>query len=386
MAEFSSWFSHETSDDIPTDDTGLLSSNSLHTDKIIHSHAAEHTSTRGGGESGVPIAVKSEHDDEVVLAMAASAAVGEGIHASVKDGLDVKADLSANPDKGVKSLPSKEVAIPSSPNEPAAELSNDQENDPDGEWRLEQVYLNEILKARNEYSLMPSTWRMHFRGIPLPEGLFYTKTQAVSHRPRIYAHSEQFDYRGAMMLRRLIDLHGRVRDLRKAERTNPESGRRIVNLVRESVRKVLHWAELDGNIAKYSSQLVANVQILEMRDADRLDMDLHIQSEMAELAVQWREIMDQVPEENRPPAPVLFGFVIFKHILFIVTLDADKPDAACHIPCQLNLSEKNQHQWNALAIMITVCWARDLFADVAKRIPNLDLEALEEGQSSDPDA
>lgn len=70
------------------------------------------------------------------------------------------------------------------------------ESDTETAWRWEQVYLNTILNARNKYTLMPSTWRMHFRGIPLPDSLFYIKTKSKSIRPKIYARTDRLEYRG----------------------------------------------------------------------------------------------------------------------------------------------------------------------------------------------
>ncbi|KAI0840763.1 hypothetical protein F5Y06DRAFT_261694 [Hypoxylon sp. FL0890] len=272
------------------------------------------------------------------------------------------------------------------PSEPSSQETN-VDYDPEEGWRYEQVFLNQILKGRDEYTLMPTTWRMHFRGIPFPEGLFYIRTQAVSVRPRIYARTDRLEYRGAIALRRLIDLHSRIRDIRKAEKQDPNSdySSQIVKQTRRRLMDALRWAELDGDIDKYKPYFPSNVRILEMEDLDRLDMDLHIQEEMNDLAEQWRRILAGVPEDERPTAPVLFGFVIFRHILFIVTVDAQDPAAVCHIPCQLNLSERNQHQWNALAIMVTVCWARDLFRRLADNfeIPGHDSGS---GRDSDPDA
>ncbi|KAI1142420.1 hypothetical protein F5Y05DRAFT_370908 [Hypoxylon sp. FL0543] len=275
---------------------------------------------------------------------------------------------------------------PSITNESSTTQETNLDYDPDEGWRYEQVFLNQILKGRDEYTLMPTTWKMHFRGIPFPEGLFYVQTQAVSVRPRIYARTDRLEYRGAIALRRLIDLHSRIRDIRKAEKQGMmgSDANQIVKQTKRRLTDALLWADLDGDIASYKSYLPSNVKILEMGDADRLDMDLRIQDEMEDLAREWRDRLADIPEEERPIAPVLFGFVIFKHILFIVTLDAENPAAICHIPCQLNLSERNQHQWNALAIMVTVCWARDLFRRVAENI------ALEDGatsgKESDPDA
>ncbi|KAI1210979.1 uncharacterized protein F4807DRAFT_421105 [Annulohypoxylon truncatum] len=261
-----------------------------------------------------------------------------------------------------------------------------QDYDPEDGWRYEQVFLNQILRGRDEYSLMPSTWKMHFRGVPLPEGLFYIKTHAISVRPRIYARTDRLEYRGAIALRRLMDIHGRIRDIRKAktDATQDEDERRIVKHIRARVQDALRWAELDGDIAKYSNTLPPNVRLIEMYEADKDNMHISIQNSMAEMAASWREKLERVPEDQRPVPPVIFGLVIFKHILFIVTLDSKDPEASCHIPIQVNLSENNQNQWNALAIMVTICWARDLFADVANRIPDLLLEAP--SADSDPDA
>lgn len=82
------------------------------------------------------------------------------------------------------------------------EDGTDSESDPDTAWRREQIYLNTILNARNKFTLMPSTWRMHFRGIPLPDSLFYIKTKSKSIRPRIYARTDRLEYRGTWRSRR----------------------------------------------------------------------------------------------------------------------------------------------------------------------------------------
>ncbi|XDG09441.1 hypothetical protein ABKA04_009056 [Annulohypoxylon sp. FPYF3050] len=252
-------------------------------------------------------------------------------------------------------------------------------------WRYEQVFLNQILRARDEYSLMPSTWKMHFRGVPLPEGLFYIKTNPVATRPRIYARSDRLEYRGARALRRLMDMHGQIRDIRKAktDATQDEDERRIVKHIRGKIQAALRWAELDADIARFSDTLPPNVRLIEMYEADKDNMHIPIQRSMSEVATSWRERLELIPSDQRPVSPVIFGLVIFKHILFIVTLDSQDPEATCHIPIQVNLLEKNQNQWNALAIMVTICWARDLYADVTNKIPGLLSDAPK--AESDPD-
>ncbi|KAI1505376.1 hypothetical protein F5X99DRAFT_279059 [Biscogniauxia marginata] len=294
------------------------------------------------------------------------------------------------------SSPSPSITSVSSVEETESEV------EPEEGWRLEQVYLNQILNARNEYTLMPSTWRMHFRGIPLPEGLFYNKTKSESSRPRIYARSERFEYRGATALRKLMDVQARVTDIRNEQTTllqdlNMKASRKrrrnralIADIVKQLRRKLIHaitWAQLDGDLAKYGNQLPPNIRIIELKDAEQSkspDSDQLIQRRMCGLAEEWRNNVQQIPAEERPTPPVLFGFVIFKHIIFIVTLDAADPDAICHIPCQLNMSEVTQYQWNALALMVTICWARDVQMATVSKMPNL--TSAEGGDSSDPDA
>ncbi|XXG98430.1 mitochondrial import receptor subunit tom20 [Hypoxylon texense] len=264
--------------------------------------------------------------------------------------------------------------------------------------RYEQVFLNTILGARDEYSFMPTSWRMHFRGVPLPDSLFYVQTQQRSLRPRIYAHSEKYEYRGARTLRKLMQLHERIREYRNRQATYPTPPRDYESTLGGRIRKeltdALRWADLDAKTAKYTADFPTNVMILEMSDADRLDMDWHIQRAMTERAELWRAIFEPIPEDDRPMVPVIFAFVIFKHIVSIVTLDGDDLYAICHIPIQLNLSEENHYQWNALAIMVTICWGRDLYEDLIedmrklKKWPALleDSEPSDNEKESDPDA
>ncbi|KAI5919466.1 hypothetical protein F4810DRAFT_686935 [Camillea tinctor] len=297
---------------------------------------------------------------------------------------------------------------PGPPSPSSSSSSSDEESESESEfepgqgWRREQVYLNQILNARNEFTLMPSTWRMHFRGIPLPDGLFYNKTKSQSSRPRIYARSDRFEYRGAMALRRLMDVQARVTDIRneqisialdlnmRASRKRRRNRALVADIVKQLRRKLTHaitWAQLDGDLAKYGNQLPPNVRVIELNDAQssrRPDSDLLIQRRMADLGNEWRQKVQGIPEKERPTPPVLFGFVIFKHIIFIVTLDGADPEAICHIPCQLNMSEVTQYQWNALALMVTICWARDVLMAAISQMPNLASAEVED--SSDPDA
>ncbi|KAI0430401.1 hypothetical protein F5Y09DRAFT_307718 [Xylaria sp. FL1042] len=308
-------------------------------------------------------------------------------------GPDTKFGLGTESDLDIESDSDTESGLDIKP-DPDTETGSDKA------WRVEQIYLNTILNARQEFTLMPSTWRMHFRGIPLPDSLFYFKTKLKSDRPRIYARSDKLEYRGALALRRLIDINARIQDIRSNEAdakqneelNEAEKHELIKTLSADMARRLkralelaLYWAKQDGEIDKYGDQLPSNVRIVELSGSTRPnepDSGVRIQNELCDLAEEWR-----IHASNRKApvrAPVLFGFVILKHIITIVTLDASDPEAVFHVPCQLQMAERNQHQWNALAILVTVCWARDVLIDYITAHPDLQPEVKSE--SSDPDA
>ncbi|KAI3332097.1 hypothetical protein HD806DRAFT_518906 [Xylariaceae sp. AK1471] len=295
-----------------------------------------------------------------------------------------------------KTLPEEGLSATDSEDSFADDTGSEPETD-EG-WRQEQIYLNTILNARNEFTLMPSTWRMHFRGIPLPDSLFYFKSKSKSVRPRIYARTDKLEYRGAVALRKLIDVHARIQDIRNDENAikhdntlSPNEKNELIKVtaadmakqLRRALEQALDWAKKDGGIINYEDQLPPNVRIIDIKLApDQPESELKIQIEMCELAKHWRSYGTNADEPSQ--APVIFGFVIMKHIITIVTMDASDPNAIIHVPCQLHMAERNQHQWNALAILVTVCWARDVLLEYINTRPDLQPEVKIE--SSDPDA
>lgn len=65
-------------------------------------------------------------------------------------------------------------------------------------WRREQIVLNAVLKGRDEFSLLPSTWRIHFHGAPVSGCMFYRQTKGMAARPRIYSHEDRYEVRGML--------------------------------------------------------------------------------------------------------------------------------------------------------------------------------------------
>ncbi|KAI2635104.1 hypothetical protein GGS21DRAFT_93464 [Xylaria nigripes] len=303
-----------------------------------------------------------------------------------------------------KTTPNSEVESQQNSSEDSSADSPDSELGMDSASRLEQIYLNTILKALNEFTLMPSTWKMHFRGIPLPNTLFYVKTKQKSIRPRIYARTDKFDYRGALALRKLIAVNARIQDIREREaaiqcdkETTKEKKQEFLRGVwtdmakqlRRALQQALDWAKKDGDIEKYGGQFPPNVKIMEFKGistTNKPEYEVKIQAELCGLAEEWRTHASNGEANGIAPVqpPVIFGFIIMKHIITIATLDASEPGAVIQVPCKLHMAEKNQHQWNALAIMVTICWARDVLLEYVDVRPDLQVEVNME--SSDPDA
>lgn len=203
-----------------------------------------------------------------------------------------------------------------------------------------------------------------------------------------------------MALRKLINVHARIQDIRdreaavKDDKELDEGQKRelikslsvdIAKQLRRALEQALEWSRQDGELDKYGDQIPPNVNIMELKGitaTNHRESELGIEKEMFKLAEDWRQHARS--RDALVDAPVVFGFVIMKHIITIVTLDASDPDAVLHVPCQLHMAEKNQHQWNALAILVTICWARDVALDYIDAGTDMKPEVKDE--SSDPDA
>lgn len=62
------------------------------------------------------------------------------------------------------------------------------------EWRPEAEFLYDNLEHRGQVAILPPTWEIDFRGVPIPPGLF-GRAEDETFEPLIYARSSQ-EYRG----------------------------------------------------------------------------------------------------------------------------------------------------------------------------------------------
>lgn len=169
-------------------------------DKVLHGRVSKlsHTKTAPKVPKHKTFArdIKDEEDDEEVFE---GIKLEEGYDDDDGDGDSEEESPIALPMAMMAQQADSEDSVPSQPPDPRESDNDDtdSESDKDTAWRLEQIYINMVLNARNEFPLMPSTWKMNFRGIPLPDSLFYDKEKSKSLRPRIFAHTHKLEYRGA---------------------------------------------------------------------------------------------------------------------------------------------------------------------------------------------
>lgn len=153
----------------------------------------------------------------------------------------------------------------------------------------------------------------------------------------------------------------------------------------------MDWSRQDGDLVKFGDTLPPNMEILEVKSVDsKRETKAEIRSKMLALAQRWQtrmaELEDKVKNgelEKLPEVPVIYALVIIEHQVLLVHMDASDTDSEHHIRARLIMTAKNYQIWNALAIMVTICWARDKLMETAKEMK---LQAVKQDTDSDPDA
>ncbi|KAK8079785.1 hypothetical protein PG997_007603 [Apiospora hydei] len=304
---------------------------------------------------------------------------------------------------------SREVSVAGAQEDNKDDTDDKAESDPEvsdsdydalDHWRREQIVLNAVLKGRDEFSLLPSTWRVHFLGAPVSDCMFYHQTKGMAARPRIYAHEDRYEVRGARHLRNFIEVASRIRDLRtkqakvardkrwtdaekhaKRKTINQDMSKRLHKLLTDAIQ----WSWTDGDLSAYRDDLLPNIKIMEVSGSSETS-PVEVEEQLTKLAERWRQRFDERGLEflpSHPKVPVIYGFVIMSSWLIIVSRDAANPEANTHTPLKMNMAEACQEGWNALGIMVTVCWARDMLMRLRD---DLGLTVRTNEAESDPDA
>ncbi|KAF4464951.1 hypothetical protein FALBO_8218 [Fusarium albosuccineum] len=153
-------------------------------------------------------------------------------------------------------------------------------------WAPAEERLFEILFMRQDLPMLPTTWDVDLRGVPISDAIFQTSDEFP---PIIYAH--QKDFRATMALTRLIDLTAKTR-------TTIQSGLRskVSHLIKREIDKYLNWAAQDGDYLHL--RIVPNT-MTEVIDTTMPEDEItkYIQNRMGSLAKLQREFL----REDRNP-------------------------------------------------------------------------------------
>ncbi|KAI4603676.1 hypothetical protein KJ359_003493 [Pestalotiopsis sp. 9143b] len=281
------------------------------------------------------------------------------------------------------------------------------EYDPLNVMREETRQLRIISNNPKNIALLPDTWAGHFRGFPIPDALFYKKTQTVSTWPRIYEHTDGQDYHGSKVFLSLVKVQSRIRDIRDeylVEQNDPEKDHigkredarkfraRYVKALKPVLEKSIQWAWKDGKLEQF--EMPRTVLVFDVAHTNSQSAAIEgIRKGMDSVATEWRSFMaEQLKEaanlqievdKEAMVAPVLFGFAIMEHNVIVVHLDASDEKAKPYFHMNLAMDTTNQRQWFALMIMVIVCYARDKAMALATKG---NLEAFKADSESDPDA
>ncbi|KAJ4149400.1 hypothetical protein NW754_000840 [Fusarium falciforme] len=159
-----------------------------------------------------------------------------------------------------------------------AEMKQEKERYPGaGGWAPAEERLFEILFMRQDLPMLPPTWDVDLRGVPLSDVIFKTSDDFP---PIIYAHSEDF-----RALTRLIDITAKVR-------VSIQSGlrRKVPHLIKRELDKYISWAAQDADYAHL--RIVPNI-MTEVVDTTMPEYDIteYIQGRMRSLAKLQREFL-----------------------------------------------------------------------------------------------
>ncbi|EEU40215.1 uncharacterized protein NECHADRAFT_90876 [Fusarium vanettenii 77-13-4] len=162
-----------------------------------------------------------------------------------------------------------------------AEMKQEKERYPGASsWAPAEERLFEILFMRQDLPMLPPTWDVDLRGVPLSDVIFKTSDDFP---PIIYAHSK--DFRATLALTRLIDLTAKAR-------VSIQSGlrRKVSHLIKRELDKYISWAAQDADYAHL--RIVPNI-MTEVVDTTMSEYDIteYIQGRMRSLAKLQREFL-----------------------------------------------------------------------------------------------
>jgi hypothetical protein len=230
-------------------------------------------------------------------------------------------------------------------------------------WDDDYITLVQKIKMRGHEPLLPQSWRFNFRSFP--DALFAPDDDAF-----IGSIFNQH-FRAEKALEKLLELGGQVRDSDiVSSRTRPEMQ------IRRMVEVYQKWAALDSGLDPHTAiPLIA----LEAKPAGYSVTELHQNAnrKLERLAARYRTAFRVLEStENSPaskastqysyPVPTLYAIVASHTLIALMAYKPEDPTPDAKPVAFFDMTNSNYDVWNALALAIMVCHARNVQVRIAE--------------------
>lgn len=230
-------------------------------------------------------------------------------------------------------------------------------------WDDDYITLVQKIKMRGREPLLPQSWRFNFRSFP--DALFALDNDAFIGS----ICNEHF--RAEKALEKLLELGGQVRDSDiVGSRTRPEMQ------IRRMMEAYQKWAALDSGLDQHT---VIPVVALEAKPAGYSVTELHQNAnrKLERLAARYRAAFRVLEStENSPaskastqysyPVPTLYAIVASHTLIALMAYKPDDPTPDAKPVAFFDMTNSNYDVWNALALAIMVCHARNVQVRIAE--------------------
>jgi hypothetical protein len=229
-------------------------------------------------------------------------------------------------------------------------------------WDDDYITLVQKIKLRGREPLMPQSWRFSLRS--MPDALFAPTDDAFIGSIR----NEQFHAEKA--LEELLYLGGQVRD---STLTNPNARPELH--ARRMIEVYQKWAALDSGLDPHTA---IPLIVLETKPGSTSATDIHNSAnrKLAQLAARFRTAFRVLPStENSPgskastqysyPVPTLYAIVASHTLIAVMAYKPDDEIPDAKPIAFFDMTDNNYDVWNALALSIMICHARNVQVRIA---------------------
>jgi len=224
-------------------------------------------------------------------------------------------------------------------------------------WHPDAFFLFERFCMRAFEPVLPKEYEPDFR--TLPEDIYTDRESAF-----VNYHTDTLTY----PCKALIALH----NLGLQVRIKIEVGRPVDKYIVKQIKNYMKWAERDGNYGNLRFIPVLTVVAAKTTQTTQ-SMVASVFCEMKFLAERHREHLAALPGSYinsleqivyaRPP-PLLYGIVVAKANVILVTLDSASPDATLEHIQHFDLTKKAEDVWNGFAVAYIVIMARNYILSI----------------------